>query len=196
VNFLAHCALAGSTPGILVGGFLGDFVKGPVPTDLPVDVRVGVRLHRRLDAFSAVEPAIKRSVLRLPPTARRLAPVFIDLVTDHFLARTFERWHAEPLGHFTARTYQTLHGHHALLTSAASRFLQFASEHDLFSTYKELSPIERAFGRICRRFDRDELVPLCMSTLGAEYAAFESDFHAYYPALKSHADAWLAQQRS
>ena len=193
MNFLAHCALADSAPGILVGGFLGDFVKGPIPNDLPDDVRVGVRLHRRLDAFSAVEPNIKRSVLRLPGSARRLAPVFIDLVTDHFLARTFERWHGEPLMRFTARAYRTLHAHDTLMTADANRFLRFASEHDLFSTYMDLAPIERAFGRICRRLGRVDLVGTCMVALDADYAAFEADFHEYYPALQSHTAQWLAQ---
>jgi len=196
VNFLAHCALADSAPGILVGGFLGDFVKGPVPAQLPDDVRAGVQLHRRLDAFSAVEPNIKRSVLRLPTVARRLAPVFIDLVTDHFLARTFERWHGEPLPQFTTRAYRTLHAHATLLSDDANRFLLFASEHDLFSTYAYLAPIERAFGRICRRLDRLELAPTCMAALDADYAAFEADFHEYYPALQSHADDWLAERRA
>ena len=196
MNFLAHCALADAAPGILVGGFLGDFVKGPVPTHLSDDVRTGVQLHRRLDAFSAVEPNIKRSVRRLPAPARRLAPVFIDLVTDHFLARTFERWHAEPLPQFTTRAYRTLHAHATILPDDANRFLRFASEHDLFSTYVDLAPIERAFGRICRRLDRVELVATCMAALDAEYAAFESDFHDYYPALQSHADDWLAERRA
>ena len=194
MNFLAHCALADSAPGILVGGFLGDFVKGPVPAGLPDDVRLGVRLHRRLDAYSAVEPNIKRSVLRLPPDARRLAPVFIDLVTDHFLARTFEQWHGEPLAQFTTRAYRTLQAHDAVLTDAANRFLRFASERDLFSTYSELEPIERAFGRICRRLERVDLVGICMTGLEADYAAFRADFEDYYPALQSHADAWLARQ--
>ena len=195
MNFLAHCALADTRPGILVGGFLGDFLKGPVPPELPDDVRLGLRLHRRLDAFSAVEPNIKTSVLRLPSSARRLAPVFIDLATDHFLARSFERWHGEPLTDFTARAYRALQHPPDLLPMDAARFLDFAVEHDLFAAYVDFAPLERAFGRICRRLRRPELVETCMTSLGAEYAAFEGDFVRYYPELQAHARAWLAEQR-
>jgi len=194
VNFLAHCALADTRPGILVGGFLGDFLKGPVPPELPHDVRLGVRLHRRLDAFSAVEPNIKTSVMRLPSAARRLAPVFIDLTTDHFLARSFERWHGEPLTDFTARAYGQLLRHVDLLPADAARFLDFAAEHDLFASYVDFGPLERAFGRICRRFRRPELVETCMASFEAEYAAFQADFDRYYPVLRAHAVAWLAEQ--
>ncbi|HET6473491.1 MAG TPA: ACP phosphodiesterase [Pseudomonadales bacterium] len=194
MNFLAHCALADTRPGILVGGFLGDFLKGPVPPELPHDVRLGVRLHRRLDAFSAVEPNIKTSVMRLPSAARRLAPVFIDLTTDHFLARSFERWHGEPLTDFTARAYGQLLRHVDLLPADAARFLDFAAEHDLFASYVDFGPLERAFGRICRRFRRPELVEGCMASFKAEYAAFQADFDRYYPVLRAHAVAWLAEQ--
>jgi acyl carrier protein phosphodiesterase len=194
VNFLAHCALADSEPHLVVGGFLGDFIKGTIPTDLPERVRVGVRLHRRLDAFSAVEPDIKRSILRLPATARRIGGVFVDLVTDHFLARGFEHLHRESLIAFTARTYRTLHSEADLLPPDARRFLDFASERDLFAAYVERAPIERAFARICRRLHRDELSDACMAALDADYASFEEDFGRYYPALRAHADEWLAQQ--
>ena len=194
MNFLAHCALADTRPGVLVGGFLGDFLKGPVPPELPQDVRIGVRLHRRLDAFSAVEPNIKTSVMRLPSSTRRLAPVFIDLATDHFLARSFERWHGEPLTDFTARAYGALQRHADVLPADAARFLDFAAKHDLFASYVDFGPLERAFGGICRRLRRPELVETCMTSFDAEYAAFEEDFDRYYPVLQAHADTWLAAQ--
>jgi acyl carrier protein phosphodiesterase len=196
VNFLAHCALAESDPSLLVGGFLGDFLKGTIPTHLPEGVQLGVRLHRRLDAFSAVEPHIKASILRLPTAARRVGGVFIDLVTDHFLARAFDRLHGEALPDFTARTYRTLHSHEKLLPVDARRFLHFASEHDLFAAYVDRAPIERAFARICRRLDRVELSEACMVALDADYASFEEDFSRYYPALRAHADAWIAQHNA
>jgi acyl carrier protein phosphodiesterase len=195
VNFLAHCALADSDQRLVVGGFLGDFIKGSIPSALPDRVRVGVRLHRRLDAFSAVEPNIKASVLRLPVTARRVGGVFIDLVTDHFLARGFERLQGEPLGDFTARTYRTLQAHAHLLPQDARRFLDFAAERDLFAEYVERTPVERAFARICRRLNRVELIHACMDAFDADYAEFEADFDIYYPALQAHADKWIAQQR-
>ena len=193
MNFLAHCALADSDPRLLVGGFLGDFVKGTIPSNLPERVQLGVRLHRRLDAFSAVEPDIKTSVLRLPSDARRVGGVFVDLITDHFLARAFDRLHGEPLTDFTARTYRTLYAHEHLLPSDARGFLDYASEHDLFAGYVDRAPIERAFARICRRLDRSELTAPCMAAFDADYAQFEGDFGRYYPALRAHASEWIAR---
>lgn len=198
MNFLAHCALSVAEPETsadslcIVGGFLGDFVKGTVPSQLPSGIQTGIRLHRRLDAFSAVQDDIKVSVARLPQTSRRLAPVFIDLVADHFLARHFETVHGEPLAEFTSRIYRILEEHEAHLPVDARRFFRFMRDHDLFGRYVEIEPIERAFRRIAERFRRGEAVRESMAALHAGYRDFEGDFLRYYPALQTHAGEWLA----
>lgn len=196
MNFLAHCALGGVHPHYLVGSFLGDFIKGPVPTDLPQRIQAGVRLHRRIDAFSAVQPDIKASVLRLPSTLRRVAPVFIDLVADHFLARHFEAVHDEPLATFTLRTYATLADHLAHFPPTALRFFHFMCDHDLLSRYVSLDPIEHAFLRISERLGQTGIVSESMAALRADYHEFEQDFLHYYPALREHAEQWLLDERS
>jgi acyl carrier protein phosphodiesterase len=200
MNFLAHCALSVSgsvdvEPQHLVGGFLGDFVKGPVPSHFPQHIQTGIRLHRRIDAFSAVQSDIKASIERLPPTTRRLAPVFIDLVADHFLARHFESVHGEPLAEFTNRTYAILGDHEAHFPDDAARFFRFMRDHDLLGRYTGLEPIERAFRRIADRLRRADAVSESMTALHADYGEFEKDFLRYYPALQAHAGNWLTEGR-
>jgi acyl carrier protein phosphodiesterase len=194
VNFLAHCALGSAHAHYLVGGFLGDFVKGPVPTDLPPGIRTGIRLHRRIDAFSAVQTDIKTSVARLPATSRRLAPVFVDLVADHFLARHFDTLCGQPLAEFSARAYAILADHEDLLPAQAARFSRFMREHDLFGLYADLEPVERAFRRIAQRLGREEVVDESMRALLADYREFEADFLQYYPSLREHVANWLTNE--
>jgi acyl carrier protein phosphodiesterase len=192
VNFLAHCALGSGHPHYLVGGFLGDFIKGGVPVHLPARIQVGVRLHRRIDAYSALQPDIKVSVERLPAPLRRVAPVFIDLVADHFLARHFDLVHGEPLDAFAQHSYATLAQHVAYFPPAARRFLDFMRSHDMFGRYVGLDAVERAFGRISERLGRTDIVAESMAALRADYGQYEADFLRYYPALREHADQWLA----
>jgi acyl carrier protein phosphodiesterase len=191
VNFLAHCALGSEHPDYLVGGFLGDFIKGPVPTHLTGLIGVGVRLHRRLDAYSAVQPDIKTSIARLPASIRRVAPVFIDLVADHFLARHFESVHAEPLAVFSHRAYETLASRSDLFPPGARRFFHYLREHDLFGRYTHADSVERAFTRIGDRLGLDGIVTPAMTALGDNYEKLEADFLRYYPALQQHAEHWL-----
>jgi len=192
MNFLAHCALGSQHPDYLVGGFLGDFIKGSVPTHLPGRIQTGIRLHRRVDAFSAVQPDIKTSVTRLPAPLRRVAPIFIDLVADHFLARHFELVHTEPLAAFTHHAYEALARQIDQFPPPARRFFRYLKEYDVFGRYVEVEAVERAFIRIEERLGLDGIVAPAMTVLGANYADFEADFLRYYPALAQHAQQWLA----
>ena len=192
MNFLAHCALAGDDPEHLVGGFLGDFVKGSVPTELPVGIQTGVRLHRRLDAFSAEQPDIRRSVARLPDELRRVAPVFVDLLADHFLAVHFERMHDEPLGAFEQRAYRTLGSYRGRFPPRAQRFFDYLESRAVFTRYVDPATVGHAFERVGERLGIGAIAAPAMTALSREYGDFEADFLHYYPALKRHSQEWLA----
>jgi acyl carrier protein phosphodiesterase len=194
VNFLAHCALARSHPELMIGGFLGDFVKGPVPDDLPGRIADGIRLHRRLDAYSSSQPQMRRSARRLPRRLRRVAPVFVDLVADHLLAHRFETEEAHALADFSAGVYTVLERARALYPDPARRFLDAMRKHDLLAGYGETAVIERAFARIAQRLGQADIVAPAMHALRSDYAGFEADFIEYYPDLKRHTSTWLAAQ--
>ena len=192
MNFLAHCALGSRSDALLVGGFLGDFVKGPVPTDLPELVQDGIRLHRRLDAFSATEPHLRASVARLPAELRRVAPPFVDLLADHLLALDFEVQHGEPLAAFATRAYRAIEAHRPLLPAQAERFFDAMQRVDLFDRYREFASVERAFARLMARLDRPDAIAPMVARARAHYDDLAGDFKLYYPSLKRHADAWIA----
>lgn len=195
MNFLAHCALAATSDQLLVGGFLGDFVKGAIPESLPTEIRRGIRLHRRLDAFSNTEPLIQVSVSRLPKHLRRFAPPFVDLLADHLLARDFERHHGEPLTTFSRRSYGLLDDHRAWLPASAARFLDFMRDADLFDRYREFDSVGIAFNRLMARLDRVDVVAPMVARAQAQLADLQRDFELYYPSLRDHAAAWLNAER-
>lgn len=191
MNFLAHCALGGDDDDLVVGGFLGDFIKGPVPVDLPGRIGLGVKLHRRIDAFSAVQPQLKDSATRFGPELRRVAPVVVDLVADHFLARRFEAIHGEPLDEFAARTYALLGIHDHLFSTRAKRFHAALRANRVFQRYTELGTVARAMEHIAQRLKMDELVSEAMAIIEADYEHLAADFLAYYPDLCDHANAFV-----
>ncbi len=194
MNFLAHCALASAHDDLIVGGFLGDFVKGPVPTDLPGLIGDGIRLHRRIDAFSNSEPGIRASVARLPPAFRRLAPPFIDLLADHLLARDFERHHGEELEVFTERVHGAIGVRQAQMRPRARRYFEFMRETRLFCRYRSLDAVESAFTRIALRLQRPEAVAPMMIAVTEHYDELADDFERYYPVLAQHAADWITNR--
>lgn len=196
MNFLAHClipdrAVDDPHPDLIAGGFFGDFVKGPVPASLPPMLAHGVRLHRRIDAFSNQHPLIRRSCDRFPPPLRRFAPIFVDVIADHLLARHWQRFHPRPLPEFTASAYAAIADHEDRLPSAGRRFFAYVQEHDLLAAYRDREAMHRGLRSITRRLNRDDLDDAVAQAVEEAVSGLEADFLDYFPDLVRHAGAWL-----
>ncbi|MGA1371553.1 MAG: ACP phosphodiesterase [Pseudomonadales bacterium] len=199
MNFLAHClipelAQPGIPDGVVVGGFLGDFLKGSVPATLPAALADGVRLHRRLDAFSNQHETIRLSCARLPTPLRRIAPVFVDLVADHLLARNWAAIYHQPLTGYTAQTYTRLERLGSYLPESARQFLEHAIRHDLFAAYADMETLNAAIRSVARRLGRPEAAELVQTAVADALPQLDADFRDYFPELVAHADAWLVDR--
>lgn len=197
MNFLAHCvipdrAVSGAHPDLMAGGFVADFIKGPVPSGLPRMLADGVRLHRRIDAYSNQHPTIRRSCDRFPRTLRRFAPIFVDVVADHLLARHWPRFHPAPLPAFTARAYEAIRPHVHRLPPAGRQFFDYVTEQDLLARYRETEAMNQGLRSVTRRLGRQSLADPAAEAVDSCLAALEQDFLEYFPDLVGHAARWLA----
>ncbi|NIP13397.1 MAG: DUF479 domain-containing protein [Pseudomonadales bacterium] len=199
MNFLAHCLIAAQStdpeePDLVVGGFLGDFVKGPIGSELPPGLALGVRLHRRIDAFSNEHPGIQASCNRFPGPLRRLAPVLVDIIADHCLAKHWTVFCHEPIEAFTARAYGQITSQEHRLPEHGHRFLEYMREKDLLAGYAQFETMDRALRSVTRRLDREHLNTEMLSVTRANLADLEADFLAYFPDLVAHAQQWLRDE--
>ncbi|MFV2090024.1 MAG: ACP phosphodiesterase [Pseudomonadales bacterium] len=200
MNFLAHCLIGASAGGtdegatLLAGGFLGDFIKGRIPNHMPEPLARGVRLHRRVDAYSGRQPEIRLSCDRFPPELRRIAPILVDIIADHLLARHWSTFHPEPLDAFTAGTYRQVATHRTWLTEPGNRFFDYAREHDLLAAYQDWAVICGAMRSITRRLCKSELDAIMETTALALLDDLEGDFLTYFPDVIDHASQWVLSQ--
>ena len=49
MNILAHLYLSGQNEDVIIGNFIGDFVKGKQIQKYPEEIVKGIRLHREID---------------------------------------------------------------------------------------------------------------------------------------------------
>ena len=56
MNYLAHVFLQRSSPELMVGGMLGDFVKGALGARYSPGVCAGIALHRAIDRYTDAHP--------------------------------------------------------------------------------------------------------------------------------------------
>lgn len=205
MNFLAHCLIGAQAttpatatarqftqdPDLVAGGFLGDFIKGTVPQTMPPGLARGVRLHRRIDAYSNQQPAIRLSCDRFPQHLRRLAPVFLDVIGDHLLCRNWATYHSDPLTEFTAATYDLIAVHDAWLSDSGKRFFTFMRDTDLLGSYGDWDVTLRGLYSITRRLHRETLNQGLDDAISAIMDDLAEDFANYFPDIVDHARDWL-----
>ncbi|AJI95420.1 hypothetical protein BD65_2798 [Yersinia ruckeri] len=87
MNFLAHLHLAKLADSSLLGNLMADFVRGNPQNDYNQEVAAGIMMHRRVDVMTDTLPLVKEARSYFGPDSRRVAPITLDVLWDHFLAR-------------------------------------------------------------------------------------------------------------
>lgn len=86
MNFLAHLHLAYKANSSLLGNIMADFVRGNPEGHYAPDVVAGITMHRAVDKATDSHPLVKEARALFRPDYRRVAPITLDLVWDHFLS--------------------------------------------------------------------------------------------------------------
>ena len=100
MNYLAHIYLSGDDEEIIIGNFIGDFVKGHHFNEYTQMMRKGIILHRYIDSFTDTHAIVRRSKARLSEQYHKYSGIIIDILYDHFLVKNWSNYCAAPLDEF------------------------------------------------------------------------------------------------
>ena len=185
MNYLAHALLAGPQPPSRLRAMLGDFVKGPLDAlapRFPPEVVAGIALHRRIDSFAEGHAAFRASRQRVSSLRRRFSGVMVDMFYDHFLARHWPSFCAQPLEAFTAETYALLAHNRSLLPPRLAQALPSMQAADWLASYRSIESIGEALDRMAtHRLRRENPLAGAVEELHADYAAYGADFRSFFP---------------
>lgn len=185
MNFLFHMLLSGDDDQLLVGNFMGDFVKGNLNDRFPRRISQGIALHRRIDSFSSRNEQFQTSRKRLDPHYGLYRPVLVDLFYDHFLAINWDNWSAEPLAPYIARTRAVIDRQHEILPERLQPLVPYIFE-EMLPSYAEVSGIGRALERMSRRVKRrDNPLAGGEKELLLNYDGLKADFSEFMPMVRN-----------
>lgn len=180
MNFLAHAWLARrGSDDFLYGNLIADGVKGSDLSDWPEATAVGIRHHRRVDAWVDRHPRVLAARQRAPRAQRRYAPIALDLVWDHFLARDKAPLTEQQL--LVERCYRLL-----AARSAPARLGQMVPSlvaHDWLRGYADFDFTCRAVAGIGQRLSGPNRLAELVPWLYDDYSALEVDFQRLWPAV-------------
>lgn len=152
MNFLGHWLFSEPTPDALIGSLWPDFAKRPDPQDVSDTFLVHFDRHQWLDRTTDTSTLLEPLRQALRPRLRKTTPIVVDMLIDHHLARHWQRYHSEPLAPFAGRRYSiSRQFNRQALPERLSRTLDFMSEQDWLTGYRDEKNILRALQGLSRR---------------------------------------------
>jgi acyl carrier protein phosphodiesterase len=192
MNFLAHIYLSNDLPKIMVGNFIGDFVKGRnLLEQFEPDIAKGIELHRIIDAFTDTHPVVKQSKLKLRTKYRHYSAVIVDVFYDHFLAKFWTDYHSVLLPVYANKVYQIIETHRPVLPQEVIHMLPHMIKGNWLVNYGTLEGIEQALTGLARRTRYESKMEQSVNELEEFYPEFKQEFQSFFPELKLHAEEFL-----
>lgn len=190
MNFLAHIFLSGPDEKLMVGNFIGDFVKGNQLTQYEEPVRNGILLHREIDRFTDTHRVVLESKKRLRPEFGHYAPVIVDIFYDHFLARDFAKFSEQPLEDVVDTFYARIATYHDTLPAEVLHMLKYMKRDNWLWNYRLVEGIHRALSGLARRTSFESGMERATGSLTLHYDLYSQEFHTFFPELVAHANGF------
>lgn len=192
MNFLAHIYLSGNDPQLIIGNFIGDFVKGgSLIGRYKPQVIKGVELHRAIDAYTDSHEIVQKSKNRLRPKYRHYSGVIIDMFYDHYLAKNWNHFHKTSLSKFAQQFYLLLQENEEMLPKGAQRMMPYMIQGNWLYHYRKVEGLHRALMGMSRRTSFDSKMDESIEELSKYNDLFENEFMEFFPKLKAFADTWI-----
>jgi acyl carrier protein phosphodiesterase len=188
MNFLAHLYLSGDDPNLMVGNFIGDFVKGKIAlAEFHPEIIKGIELHRAIDEFTDSHEVVTASKNRLRPKYRHYSGVIVDVFYDHFLAKNWNTYHPELLPDFADKAYGVIQSYDAILPKEVKFMMPYMIKGNWLVNYSSTEGIHRALSGMARRTPYESKMEQSVEDLRENYDDFKNEFEKFFPELNSFA---------
>lgn len=186
MNILAHLYLSGAVDDLMLGNFMGDFVKGSHYHDFPEPVKSGILLHRKIDTLTDAHPGHLASRNRFRDKYGLHAGIVVDIVYDHFLAANWEQFHALPLPVYTQQVYSYINKNFELLPEKLKQIAPFIINNNWLEMYQSVAGIKRVLEGMARRTSMPDEVEFAIQTLNYFYYPLQNEFeNVMYSLIKN-----------
>ncbi|MCW3805122.1 ACP phosphodiesterase [Plebeiibacterium marinum] len=184
MNFLAHLYLSGGVNKVMLGNFIGDFVKGNKYRSFSPEIQKGILLHRKIDAFTDKHSIVKQSSSRFKPCYQRYSSVVIDVIYDHFLAKNWNQYSTEPLNKYVDHVHSYLLRHYFSLPPRVKGFLPFLIKSRRLENYQHLWGIEKSLTIMANYSSLPNKSECAIKIIREQYHELDLEFNLYFTELR------------
>ena len=199
MNFLAHLLLSGDDEEVIIGNYVGDFIKGRLTGDKIIgwseEFLLGVKLHRHIDMYTDEHPIVRDAKHKAADVLGKTAGIAIDIYFDYFLAKYFNQFCSETLNGYSARIYEVIRRNDPLIPVHMKSMVRTMIKQDWLNTYKTLEGIKLTFGRLSRRAEFLDVLNLAEEDLEKNEDFYHEKFNLFFPLLQKEAARFITENR-
>ncbi len=192
MNFLAHLLLSGNSEEILLGNFIGDWVKGNKYKNYTENIRTGILLHRKIDSFTDSNTIVKQSVTRLKTIYGRHAGVICDIFYDFFLSINWSKFSKNPLPEFINNAYRIILDNYQYLPEKVKTFLPFLIANNRLHSYSTLIGMKQVLKKMEEYTSVPSAGKMGIQCLVSNYHDFNTEFCSFFPDILIMSEKFIA----
>ncbi len=151
MNVLAHIYLSGDSDKIIIGNYIGDYVKGRDYLKYPDLIRKGIILHRHIDAFTDSHPVVHRSKIFFTRKYHKYSGVITDIIYDHFLTKEWDFFSRRPLESVTYNFYRAMVNNYEIMPENVRGIMPFFIINNWIESYQTFNGIRHVLNALSKR---------------------------------------------
>lgn len=183
MNFLAHIYLSGEDEDLKIGNFIADGIKGKRYLKYPPKIAKGIILHRAIDSYTDSHKIVHQSTKRLHENYGHYSGVIVDILYDHFLAKNWSNYCAQPLAEYVEDFYELLRENFTQLPARIQRMMPYMIADNWLLSYATVEGISKILVQMNVRTKGVSKMDKAVVELKEYYDEFEAEFTAFFDEL-------------
>jgi acyl carrier protein phosphodiesterase len=186
MNFLAHIYLSGSREDLLIGNFMGDYVKGSDYRKYPKGIQEGILLHRKIDYYTDSHPVTRLSREHVSQHYHKYSGIVIDIFYDYFLASNWDQYSSIPLPDFVDSVFELLKKYHEILPQGIKNWFPNFIRNNWLIAYSTIEGIEMVLHRMSSRTSLPEKTESGIHILRSKHKELLDEFNLFFPDIRDY----------
>jgi acyl carrier protein phosphodiesterase len=184
MNFLAHIYLSGDSREILIGNFIGDYVKGKNISGYPEEVKQGIMLHRKIDSFTDSHILTRASKKVIAEKYGLYAGIVVDIYYDHFLSANWHLYSEIPLREYIHDRYRLLDSGFSIFPAGVKSWFPYFIKSNWLETYIHFNGLNMVFKRMSYRTSLPDHSDYAVSQLKENYDFLKENFIEFFSNMR------------
>lgn len=186
MNFLAHIYLSGNEEEIIVGNFMGDYVKGRDYLKYPNNIKEGLLIHRKIDYFTDCHPITRQSKRHVDEKYGKYAGIIIDIFYDFFLINDWNLYCNTSLNTFVNNTFELLKRNYDIFPQGIKNWFPNFIRNNWLMAYSTPDGIEEILHRMVSRTSLPDHTDFAIDVLIKDHDQLRMEFNEFFPDIRKY----------